>query len=131
LTFGTGGTIDLAGGPASAIGLAYNAACSLQVSTISATFSSTETVDLGTQVVTITVQLYHAAADSNIFSPVDGATATIVVTGPLAIGTAFTGRNRHICANLIGGDRYLLAVTATSDAASSLAGYLSAGVGTK
>ncbi len=104
------------------------------ISSISGTFSSTAAVVLIGSTVTIRGQLYQAAAGTNLFTAIPGATVDMSpsATGILAIGTASSG-TANLAVPVTAGTRLLLVfsatVTAGIDVATVMTGYVSAGVG--
>lgn len=128
----SGLTIDLAGTPGQAINEAFNASRDGTITSISATYSNVLALALGLGTATVNVQLYHAAATSNVFSPLSGVVASIPLTGTLVLGTTGADLVTGLSVPVVAGDRYLLVAFVTTDdvfVAISANGYISAGVG--
>lgn len=128
-----GGLIDLSGTVGGPINFAFSVPRSGTISSITAFFNTTAALALPTSTVTITGQLYSAAADSNLFAPIPGASVTLdpPLTGTVILGTISTGAN-VVSIPVVRGTRLLLVFSTTAagtDAlASTVVGNVSAGV---
>lgn len=105
------------------------------ITSLSGSFSNTIALNLLASTVTITGQLYQASAGTNVFTVIPGATVTLSpsLTGILAIGSGTSGITTGLSIPVTAGTKLLLVfsanVTAGIDAATVIAGHISAGVG--
>jgi len=105
------------------------------ITSLAGTFSSSAAVVLLGSTVTIQGQLYMAAAGTNVFTMIPGATVVMSppLTGVVSVGTASSGTTTGLSIPVTAGTRLLLvfsaSVTAGIDLATVIAGHISAGVG--
>lgn len=126
----SGGTINLTGAAGLVLDTAFNMPRAGTLTSLSATFSNTAAVTL-VGAVTITAQLWRAAGNSNIFSPLAGAIVSLAPTvGPGLVlpGVIVTGTSTF-SVPVAAGDRLILVFAATSTAAetATINGYASGG----
>lgn len=119
------GTIDLT----SLTNFAFSMPRAGTIESISVTYSNVAEVTL-LGPATITAQLYSAAADSNDFTPIEGASVGVVIPGTLDLGTMASAAASDLGIAVAAGTRLLLVVSldvAGITAAAAVTGYVSAG----
>ncbi|MBE6833265.1 MAG: hypothetical protein E7512_06735 [[Clostridium] sporosphaeroides] len=125
-----GGAIDTTG----FTNMAFSVPRDGTVTAIAADFNLTAAAALVGTTVTITAQLFSAAATSNVFTPVAGALVTLAppLTGVVAVGTFSSGLTTGIAIPVTAGTRLMLVfsaqVTAGIDIATLISGFASAGL---
>jgi BclB C-terminal domain-containing protein len=129
-----GGTIDLTG---TALGPIINYAFSVPrdgtITSITAYFSNTVALALVGSTITITAQLYSSTTPDNTFTPVVGASVTLVpaLTGIVALGAISNGITTGLAIPVTEEERLLMVFSATAAGVSlinTVVGYASAGV---
>ena len=129
-----GGTIDLTGGPGTAVNFAFSMPRDGTITSLSAYFSSTTAVALIGSTLTLQGQLYASTAPNNTFTPIPGANVTLApaMTGVLATGTISNGLTTGLSIPLPAQTRVLFVgsatVTAGIDVPTTMTGYWSGGV---
>jgi len=126
------GTVDLTGGVGIPSNMAFSMPRAGTLVQLSAFFSLAALVALFPAGGEVTVQVYRSTTPNNIFSPVPTAVVTLPLpAGPLAIGT-FASGTTAISVPVNNGDRLLLVarvtVVGTPDVATTVVGYVSAGL---
>lgn len=128
------GTIDLTGAAGTLLNFAFTVPRAGTITSLSAQFSSTAAVALVGSTITLTAQVYSAAAGSNTFSVVPGAVVYMAppLTGILSLGTTSYGTTTGLSIPVTAGTRLLLVysadVTAGIDMSTTIAGYTSGGI---
>jgi BclB C-terminal domain-containing protein len=86
------------------------------ITALSASFSNTIALSLGTASITITAQLYSTKSGSNIFTPVSGANVVLspAFTGTVDIGTVSAGSKTGLSIQVTTPTRYLLLFSSES-----------------
>jgi BclB C-terminal domain-containing protein len=86
------------------------------ITALSASFSNTIALSLGTASITITAQLYSAISGSNTFTPVSGANVVLspAFTGIVDIGTVSAGSKTGLSIQVTTPTRYLLLFSSES-----------------
>ena len=113
---------------------AFSAPRAGTITSIAANFSTSVGLSLIGSTLTITAQLFKAAAGSNSFSPVSGASVNFTLTGILAIGTVYNGLTSSLNIPVSAGERLLLVYSATATGLTLVntgTGYASGGVSIK
>lgn len=128
-----GNTIDLTGAGGTLLNFGFVSPRSGTITSMAAQFSNTVALSLVGTTVTVTAQLYTAAAGSNSFSPVPGATVTLApaITGVATIGTVSNGITTGLSIPVTAGSRYLMVFSATATGitlVNTIVGYGSAGL---
>ena len=104
------------------------------ITSLAANFSTSVVLSLVGSTVTVTAQLYKAAAGSNSFSPISGASVNFTLTGVLTIGTVYNGVTPALNIPVSAGERFLLVYSATATGLSlvnAVTGYAGGGVSIK
>ena len=135
VTLQPGPAIDLTGtifGPI--LDFAFSVPVDGTITSISAFYSETIGINLLGTTITITAQLYSAPANSNSFTPVPGASVTLVppLTGIVPLGFISNGINSPIAIPVTATTRLMMvfsaSATGTSILANTVVGYASAGI---
>ena len=129
----SGGFIDLTGGAGVNLNMAFSVPRDGVITSLSAFFSTTVAQSLIGSTVSVTAQVYMADKNSNTFTPVPGAMATLAptFTGILAIGSPASGTTTGLSIPVPAGSRLLLVFSATATGISlinTVSGYASAGL---
>ncbi|WP_188114760.1 exosporium glycoprotein BclB-related protein [Paenibacillus sp. B2(2019)] len=104
------------------------------ITSIYTSFSTTAAMSLIGTTLNVSAQLFKADSNSNIFTPISGATVSLApsLTGIISAGSISTGSTTGLNAAVQAGDRLMLVVvpTITSglDMITTLSGYASAGI---
>jgi BclB C-terminal domain-containing protein len=128
-----GGTVDLTGAGGTLLNFSFVAPRAGTITSMSAHFSTTLALSLIGTTVNVTAQLYSAAAGSNSFAPVPGASVALApsLAGLINIGSISSGTTSGLSIPVVAGTRYLLVYSASSTGISPLntvVGYASAGL---
>lgn len=129
ITIGVGGELSLSAG-----NMAFSVPRNGIITAISAFFTNTIPITVGTSVLQIVAQLYYAPMTSNVFLPLPGTRVNLTptITGTIPAGTVFSGTARNLSVNVTRGTRLLLVfslqVTGAPAVISTLTGNASAGV---
>lgn len=124
-------SVDLTGAPSQALDEAFDAPRAGTITAISANVSNILPLVLGAGTATVTVALYHAAAGTNVFTPLPGVAASVVFSGTLVLGSIGSDLTTGLAVPVIAGDRYLLVASVSSVGqlvAIAFNGYISAGL---
>jgi BclB C-terminal domain-containing protein len=113
---GGGGTIVTSGSGAAAPNFAFAVPANSTITSVTASFSTTQAMSLIGTSVTLQAQLYSAPAGSDSFTPVPGVAVTLSpsLTGILATGTMMTGVIDGLAVDVPSQTRLMLVVSATA-----------------
>jgi BclB C-terminal domain-containing protein len=129
-----GTTIDLTGGSATLLNMAFSAPRDGILNSLSAFFSNTSVIDLQTGSTTIIAQLYTASpiTTPNTFTQIPGAVITLgPLVGLLSLGTTSNGITTGLSIPILAENRYLFACSATTSGVllqTTISGYISGGL---
>lgn len=129
ILLGTGGELNLSSGNM-AVSLPRNGT----ITSITAYFTNTIPLTLGSTVIQISAQLYYSATPNNVFLPLAGTRVNLspTLTGNLAADGIFTGTERNLDVRVSRGTRlilvFFLSTTGLPSVNTTLTGYANAGV---
>jgi BclB C-terminal domain-containing protein len=128
-------SIDLTGGPAILLNMAFSMPRDGTIQSIAAYFSTTTTLNLVGSGITISAQLYQSSTPDNTFTSVLGPVSIILtpsLTGLLPINTIANGITTGLSASVSAQTRLLLVFSARLDSGDpflgQISGYASAGI---